>query len=90
MTTSLSVARHYFVELHQILGAKSTVPNLDIFGNSVLALTAAICMVPEKWVHSMLDDVVREMMCRTYRQICKEINIGLALDCELYTRYRVQ
>ena len=85
----------YFVELRQIFGAKSAVANYDIFGNTVLTITAAICGIPEKWIHRTLDDVpfvarigsgLAELFCKTYKQICRELNIGLAPECELFEK----
>ena len=85
----------YFVELRQIFGAKSAVANYDIFGNTVLAITCAICGIPEKWIHRTLDDVpfvasigsgLAELFCKTYKQICRELNVGLAPECELFEK----
>ena len=41
----------YFAELSQIFGAKSTVPNYDMLGNTVSALARAVSRIPKSLVY---------------------------------------
>ena len=80
----------YFVELRQIFGAILAVPNFDILGNTISTIANAVCEIPEHKRHRILDDTpsvaqagspVARAFCETYKVICSQINLPLALDC---------
>jgi hypothetical protein len=60
----------YFVETRQIFGAKTAVPNYDIFGNTILTLANVSACVPKKFLHRALDDVpVVSPKCKNYCEL---------------------
>ena len=80
----------YFVELAQIFGAKSSVPNYDTLGNTTKVLAKAVCEIPRHLVHRQLDDVPTvapatsgwcEAFTEEYKKVCSKINISLAEEC---------
>ena len=80
----------FFLESTQIFGARTSVANFDIMGNTVVALTLCDSMIHPKLVHRHLDDVPvvapeKTQLCQdfsaNYRENCKKMNIGLAKDC---------
>ena len=81
----------FFIELMQIFGAITAVGNFDILGHTVVSLTCASCDFDKTLVHRHLDDVPTvspadsgncEKFAKTYKEICEEINLKLADDCE--------
>ena len=75
----------------QIFGAITAVGNFDILGHTVVSLTCASCDFDKTLVHRHLDDVPTvspadsgncEKFAKTYKEICEEINLKLADDCE--------
>ena len=82
----------YFVEDRQIFGARSSVCNFDILGHTVLDIAVATSGINPELVHRRLDDVpvvgradsrVCELFSETYKEICGNINLGLAPECPL-------
>jgi hypothetical protein len=76
----------FFVETHQIFGAKTAVPNYDIFGNTLLALANADAAAPKPFIHRALDDVpIVSPRCRdycvkfdkSYKNVCSSLNVKL-------------
>jgi hypothetical protein len=47
----------YFIENRQIFGAKTSVPNFDIFANSIKSFVNADLKIPERFFHRTLDDI---------------------------------
>jgi hypothetical protein len=77
----------FFVETRQILGAKTAVPNYDIFGNTLLVLANADAAVPNPFMHRALDDVpIVSPRCQdycvkfdtAYKNVCSSLNVKLA------------
>ena len=73
-----------------MFGAKPAVPDYDRLGNTVKCLTVCISKIPSELVHRHLDDVPSagpknsnccEKFSKTYKEICKDLNILLAENC---------
>ena len=47
----------FFIEKRMIFGARTSVGNFDVFGNSLKSLALASCEIPSSLVHRQLDDV---------------------------------
>ena len=80
----------YFVELDQIFGAKSSVPNYDTLGNTVKVVAKVACEIPNRLVHRQLDDVPTvapassgwcEEFTKEYKSVCNKLKISLAEEC---------
>ncbi len=80
----------FFIELSQIFGAKSAVPNYDQSGHTVKDLAIIASNTPEELVFRHLDDTpvvgpANKMYCqnfsREYVNICDELNLKLASNC---------
>jgi hypothetical protein len=80
----------YFVENRQIFGAKTSVPNFDVFANSIKTLANANLKIPEKFFHRTLDDIPLvapqyNNWCIKFSEklisICSELNVPLATEC---------
>jgi hypothetical protein len=80
----------YFIESRQIFGAKTSVPNFDIFANSIKVLANARLKIPERFFHRTLDDI--PLVAPSYNnwcvkfsdnliKLCSDLNIPLATDC---------
>jgi hypothetical protein len=82
----------YFVETRQIFGAKTSVCNYDIVGETLRLLAVLESGVPGKYVLRQVDDVpvaapadsgLCERFSRTYQEMCADLNVQLAPDCPL-------
>jgi hypothetical protein len=80
----------FFVETRQVFGAKASVQNFDILGNTIRSLVLANCRIPRHLVHRQLDDtpVVApassgwcEEFSLKYRKLCSSLNIDMAKPC---------
>jgi hypothetical protein len=80
----------YFLENRQIFGAKTSVPNFDIFANSIKVLANADLKIPEKFFHRTLDDIPLVapyhkdwcvMFSNSLIGICSALNVPLASEC---------
>jgi len=80
----------YFIETRQIFGAKTSVANFDVLGNTILTLAKAKTDIPSSLVHRTLDDVPVvappdklwcEKFSECYEEICKDVGIKLAPEC---------
>jgi hypothetical protein len=85
----------FFLETRQIFGAKTAVPNYDIFGNTILTLANADAKVPKCFFHRALDDVpVVSSKCRdvcesfddAYVNTCSDLNVKLAEPCKNFEK----
>ena len=47
----------YFIETTQMFGARTSVSNFDILGNTIMTLAKTFCEIPGSLVHRQLDDV---------------------------------
>jgi len=80
----------YFIDLSQIFGACSAVCNFDQGGHTVADLSVVVSQIPSELVLRHLDDVpvaapAKSDYCQrfsaTYKQICEDLNLKLAPDC---------
>ncbi len=80
----------FFVETRQMFGAKASVQNFDVLGNTVRSLVLAECRILRHLVHRQLDDtpVVApassgwcEEFSLKYRKLCSKLNLELAKPC---------
>lgn len=80
----------YFVETTQMFGARTSVSNFDMLGNTIQTLALASCSIPSILVHRQLDDVPVagpphttwcEEFTEEYASLCDKINIQLAEEC---------
>jgi hypothetical protein len=80
----------YFLENRQIFGAKTSVPNFDIFANSIKVLANAELRIPEKYFHRTLDDIplvapVYNNWCAKFSErlieVFSDLNVPLATNC---------
>ena len=85
----------YFVENRQIFGAKSSVCNFDVFGNTLKCLALSISSISPEFVHRQLDDVPlvgpeKSNWCQefseNYKKICDDLNVKLAKDCPKFEK----
>jgi hypothetical protein len=85
----------FFVETRQIFGAKTAVPNYDIFGNTILTLANVDAQVPKCFLHRALDDVpLVSPKCRNYCETfdnayvntCSALNVKLAEPCKKFEK----
>jgi hypothetical protein len=86
----LHVGGRFFVETRQMFGAKASVQNFDVLGNTVRSLVLAECRILRQLVHRQLDDnpVVApassgwcEEFSLKYRKLCSKLNLELAKPC---------
>jgi len=82
----------YFVETRQIFGAKTSVCNYDILGETLKLLALLNSNIPHHLVIRQVDDVPTvapahtgwcENFSESYRKICNELNVELAPNCPL-------
>jgi len=80
----------YFVETKMTFGAETSVSNFDRVGNTLQAITKAVCKIPRRFLGRTLDDftVVSpkssgwcEEFTREFKGVCKKVNIQLAANC---------
>jgi hypothetical protein len=80
----------YFVETRQIFGAKTSVCNYNILGETLKLLALLESQVPQKLVLRQVDDVpsaspqgtgLCERFSMVYRNLCSELNVELAPNC---------
>ncbi len=79
----------YFVETRQVFGAKTSVCNYDIVGETLKLIAILESGVPSFFVLRQVDDVpvaapekseYCEIFSTTYKRICTELNVKLAPD----------
>jgi hypothetical protein len=82
----------FFVETRQVFGAKTSVCNYDIVGETLKLLASLQCDTPPHLILRQVDDVPVvgsegsghcEQFSEAYKTLCKELNVGLAKDCPL-------
>ncbi len=82
----------YFVETRQVFGAKTSVCNYDIVGETLKLISVIESEIPAELVLRQVDDVpvvapgdsgLCEKFSETYKKVCKELNVKLAPDCPL-------
>ncbi len=82
----------YFVETRQVFGAKTSVCNYDIVGETLKLIALIESDIPSTFVLRQVDDVpvvapgdsgLCENFSATYKRICGELNVRLAPDCPL-------
>jgi len=80
----------YFIETRQLFGAKTSVANYDIVGNTILSIAKTKSEIPNKFVHRQIDDVpvvssASKNWCKNfldiYVKICEDLNMVLAPEC---------
>ncbi len=85
------VENRFFVELRMIFGAKTALAHYDVLGNTIEKLAIAVSGIPRHFVCRAVDDqpvatpansTWGEKFVSSYKNICKEINIELAEDCD--------
>lgn len=85
----------FFTENRLIFGARTSVSGFDMLGNTVLAIVKSECLLPSQFIHRTLDDVPIVSPAHTdwcedfsdrYVQCCKDLNIGLAPNCEKFEK----
>ena len=84
-----------FVETRQIFGAKTSVCNYDIFGETLKLLALCESIIPPTLVLRQVDDVPSlspantdwsEDFTQTYKSLCSDLNVTLAEDCPLFDK----
>jgi hypothetical protein len=82
----------YFIETRQVFGAKTSVCNYDIVGETLRLLAVLESGVPSKYVLRQVDDVPVaapgnsgqcEKFSETYKEMCRDLNVQLAPDCPM-------
>jgi hypothetical protein len=85
----------FFVETRQIFGAKTSVPNFDIFANSIKTLAESSLNIPSKFFHRTLDDIPLVApeyndWCSTFSkriiELCEKLDVPLATSCPEYEK----
>jgi hypothetical protein len=80
----------FFIELQKMFRACSAVQNFDIVANTVKTLAKLNCKIQSRFVLRQLDDVPVvapstsswcEEFLKSYKKICRQINLELAADC---------
>ncbi len=82
----------YFVETRQVFGARTSVCNYDIVGETLKLLALLESGIPPAFVLRQVDDVpavapagsgICERFSKTYKKVCNDLNVKLAPDCPL-------
>jgi len=82
----------YFVETRQVFGAKTSVCNFGIVGETLKLLALCESVIPPYLVLRQVDDVplcapngsgLCEDFSATYKNLCADLNVKLAPDCPL-------
>jgi hypothetical protein len=82
----------YFVETRQVFGAKTSVCNYDIVGETLKLIALIESEIPATFVLRQVDDVpvvapeksgLCENFSATYKNVCGEFNVKLAPDCPI-------
>ncbi len=82
----------YFVETRQVFGARTSVCNYDIVGETLKLLALLESEIPLAFVLRQVDDVpavapagsgLCERFSETYKKVCNDLNVKLAPDCPL-------
>ena len=82
----------YFVETRQVFGAKTSVCNYDILGETLKLLALLESNIPHHLVLRQVDDVpsvapagsgLCEDFSQKYRELCEDLNVELAENCPL-------
>jgi hypothetical protein len=82
----------YFVETRQVFGAKTSVCNYDVVGETLKLLAILESGIPSQYVLRQVDDVPVaapsdsghcETFSHTYKEMCRDLNVQLAPDCPL-------
>ena len=82
----------YFFETQMVFGAVPSVANFDRLGNTLVSLARSQCGIKNTKIHRTLDDIpivapessgVTEKFTKVLKDMCEEVNISLAPDCEL-------
>jgi hypothetical protein len=82
----------YFVETRQVFGAKTSVCNYDIVGETLKLIALIESEIPATFVLRQVDDVpvvapeksgLCENFSATYKKVCGELNVKLAPDCPI-------
>jgi len=85
----------YFVETRQVFGAKTSVCNYDILGETLKLLALLESNIPHHLVFRQVDDVPScspagtgwcEDFSTKYRNLCEHVNIKLAPNCPQYDK----
>ena len=85
----------FFFENRQIFGARSSVTNFDIVGNTIQCIAICLCTILSELVHRQLDDVpvvspANKNWCKEfsdcYSSLCKQLNIQIASDCPKFEK----
>ncbi len=85
------VENRFFVELRMIFGARTALAHYDVLGNTIEKLAIADSGIPRHFVCRAVDDqpvatpadsTWGQKFVSSYKNICKEINIELAEDCD--------
>jgi len=81
----------YFVENRQIFGARTSVANYDMLGNTVRTLSLVNCDIPSHLVHRHLDDIPVvapsstnwcQDFSKEFQKVSKDVGIKLAEECK--------
>jgi hypothetical protein len=82
----------YFVETRQVFGAKTSVCNYDILGETLKLLAVLKSTTPDSFVLRQVDDVPSvgpagsgfcEDFTNSYKGLCETLNVKLAENCPL-------
>ena len=90
------MARKVLVENRQIFGARSSVTNFDVVGNSntIECIAICLCAILSELVHRQLDDVLAvspanknwcQEFTECYKNLCNSLNLQLAPDCPRFS-----
>ena len=89
------MARKVLVENRQIFGARSSVTNFDVVGNTIECIAICLCAILSELVHRQLDDVLAvspanknwcQEFTECYKNLCNSLNLQLAPDCPRFEK----
>ena len=85
----------YFIDISTPFGSKAAPSNFDDLAETIVNITKTISGTKKEWIHRQLDDVpvispigsgITEKFTKTYKTICKELNVPLAENCKKFEK----
>ena len=85
----------YFIDISTPFGSKAAPSNFDDFAETIVNITKILSKTKKEWIHRQLDDVpvispsgsgITEKFTKTYKKVCKELNVPLAENCKNFEK----
>jgi len=82
----------YFTETRQVFGARTSVANFDVLGDTLKVITIAKTGIPKSYIVRQLDDLAVvapeksgwcEKFTKEYKELCTTVGVELAENCDM-------